>query len=440
MKRSSQAEVEQRLSNLNIEYDPFEYINNNQIINYKCPICKSNRSQKIGHIFKRRGLCVSCGNKKYDQESIELKLKSLNIIYRDFEYESNLQKIEVKCPNCSNYKTNSITNLIGGRTGRCGKCVTSSNTGIKYNQKTIEIRLTECGISFPTFKYKTVNQNIEHYCPDCGLLKTATITNLLRGFSKCETCKLVAIKTKNRHSQQYVEEYLSNLNIEYEPFVYSDNRQLIKFKCSDCNILVDSSFHDISLRKTFLCNICHGKTKQISIEKMKNTLNELGLKYTPFERNGSRIEIQYECPSCGELTSASYNSIQQKVGINCRSCLNYSKMEEDINLKLNDKHIVFKREHTEDWLKNPETTRNLFLDFYLPEYNIAIECQGEQHFVAVKHFGGEEAFYNTQKRDKVKKELCEEHGIKIFYINYNENAEKKLEQILNEIRMENTND
>ncbi len=57
----------------------------------------------------------------------------------------------------------------------------------------------------------------------------------------------------------------------------------------------------------------------------------------------------------------------------------------------------------------------LALDVYLPEYNIAIECQGEEHFRASPKFGGEEGFKYTQERDKAKSELCKKHGIRILY-------------------------
>ena len=60
----------------------------------------------------------------------------------------------------------------------------------------------------------------------------------------------------------------------------------------------------------------------------------------------------------------------------------------------------------------------LKLDFFLPEYNVAIECQGMQHFEPVR-FGGDndivEAFKSCVERDQKKKKLCEEKGIKLFY-------------------------
>ena len=55
------------------------------------------------------------------------------------------------------------------------------------------------------------------------------------------------------------------------------------------------------------------------------------------------------------------------------------------------------------------------LDFYLPDYDIGIECQGRQHFMPVDAFGGVSGFEDTVLRDKTKKRLCEENGIKLLY-------------------------
>lgn len=55
------------------------------------------------------------------------------------------------------------------------------------------------------------------------------------------------------------------------------------------------------------------------------------------------------------------------------------------------------------------------LRFLFTEYNIAIECQGLQHFKPIEWFGGIEAFKSLVERDKLKKNLCEEHNVKIIY-------------------------
>ena len=59
----------------------------------------------------------------------------------------------------------------------------------------------------------------------------------------------------------------------------------------------------------------------------------------------------------------------------------------------------------------------LTFDFYLPEQNIIIECDGAQHFRTENndwksHFKLQE----TRKRDELKKKYCEEHNITLIRI------------------------
>ena len=62
-------------------------------------------------------------------------------------------------------------------------------------------------------------------------------------------------------------------------------------------------------------------------------------------------------------------------------------------------------------------------DFYLPEYNIAIECQGIQHFKNTRV--NWETVEIIQERDSVKFKKCSENNIKIIYY-----AEPKLKYLL----------
>lgn len=65
-----------------------------------------------------------------------------------------------------------------------------------------------------------------------------------------------------------------------------------------------------------------------------------------------------------------------------------------------------------DWLIHKS---NLSLDVYIPELKIAIECQGEHHFIPIDRFGGEAGYLKQVERDKIKKDLCIEHGITLLY-------------------------
>ena len=60
----------------------------------------------------------------------------------------------------------------------------------------------------------------------------------------------------------------------------------------------------------------------------------------------------------------------------------------------------------------------LSYDFYLPEYNLLIEYQGQQHYEPVEHFGGEEKFRIQQERDKKKRKMAQEKNIELLEISY----------------------
>ena len=55
------------------------------------------------------------------------------------------------------------------------------------------------------------------------------------------------------------------------------------------------------------------------------------------------------------------------------------------------------------------------LDFYLPKYNIAIECQGIQHFKPTSNIFNQEKYNRTVKDDERKLNKCKQHNIDIIY-------------------------
>lgn len=100
--------------------------------------------------------------------------------------------------------------------------------------------------------------------------------------------------------------------------------------------------------------------------------------------------------------------LQHIYGQGCPKCKK-SKLEIEMNLFLERNGIKFIPQYSQKWLKR------LRLDFYLPDYNIGIECQGGQHFSPCSIFGGEKTFKKIVERDLRKKQLCEENGVKLLY-------------------------
>lgn len=65
-------------------------------------------------------------------------------------------------------------------------------------------------------------------------------------------------------------------------------------------------------------------------------------------------------------------------------------------------------------------------DVFICNLNVAIEYQGKQHFEPVEIFGGEESYKNQVARDELKKQLSIENGVKLVYINYDEDISPDL--------------
>ena len=66
------------------------------------------------------------------------------------------------------------------------------------------------------------------------------------------------------------------------------------------------------------------------------------------------------------------------------------------------------------FMQRPGTTdpkHRLELDFYFPSQNVAIEVQGQQHFKQVTKTSG---FRRQQRRDELKRTLCEEQDITLI--------------------------
>lgn len=71
-----------------------------------------------------------------------------------------------------------------------------------------------------------------------------------------------------------------------------------------------------------------------------------------------------------------------------------------------------------DWLKNI-TGHNLELDCYNEVLKIALEYNGEQHYIFPNFTNcSYREFVAQQQRDALKKKLCEEHGVKLIVVPY----------------------
>ena len=107
-----------------------------------------------------------------------------------------------------------------------------------------------------------------------------------------------------------------------------------------------------------------------------------------------------------------------------------SNPENIIKEYLKSNNYNYKLHYNFEWLKNNNGNK-MFVDFYLPDINLVIEYDGEQHYKFVPYFHKTiEQFQNCVERDKLKESLIREHGIKIERILYYEDILDRLNKIL----------
>jgi len=87
------------------------------------------------------------------------------------------------------------------------------------------------------------------------------------------------------------------------------------------------------------------------------------------------------------------------------------------NLRLLLQAIAVEENYRPDWLKNPKTKRNLELDFYLPDLQMAIEVQGQQHVRFVPFFHETTAAFRRRLvYDRFKRLKCLERGVELYEV------------------------
>ena len=135
---------------------------------------------------------------------------------------------------------------------------------------------------------------------------------------------------------------------------------------------------------------------------------------------GAFNEVEYRCKICGRISKGIPDKLLNRE-LGCRFC-NASIPEQIIIGLLEKLKVNYEFQKIFDECKY---INNLKFDFYLPDYNLCIEYQGEQHFKPVDFSytptkeSKEKAENNFKKgleRDEIKRKFCKEHNINLIEI------------------------
>ena len=172
------------------------------------------------------------------------------------------------------------------------------------------------------------------------------------------------------------------------------------------------------------CPKCGGTMKKLHEEYVE----ELALINPSVEVIGQYIDaktpISHKCLIDGCVWDSSPTNMLSKGG--CPQC-NESLGERQVRQWLEKRDIKYEFQKP---FKDCCDKKPLPFDFYLENYNVAIEYQGGQHYYPVDYFGGEEKFKLQQKHDNIKREYCKNNGIRLLEIPYYKKVEEELNNFL----------
>ena len=172
------------------------------------------------------------------------------------------------------------------------------------------------------------------------------------------------------------------------------------------------------------CPVCaRDKFKLKEQDFVGKSINVHGNKYDYSKvkiEGGNKIEIL--CKKHGSFFQTPDN---HQRGKGCPIC-NESHGEKYIRIYFQQRNIKYIKGKEFDDCKYK---RNLKFDFYLPEYNMCVEFDGQQHFHVIEHFGGEKSLIGNKIRDDIKNQYCENNNIRLIRIKYNDNIDDKLSEL-----------
>ena len=371
---------------------------------------------------------------------INERCNELNYVFLGFDNEDNVYtnnkvKLKLHCNKCgSEWNTTSYEKFMGGRNGCPGCNVRRKQSPEEVKEQIIE-KCKELDYEFLGFvgEYRSrKNTRIKLRCCKCGSeWETTTIENFLKEGRNSHSCgrkNPIEMPSVYHEKEQIkkIKERLSGSSLEFVSFGESGyigvTETKIIVRCKICGEIDTITYHNLiwKLHGIPMCTKCqyNGKiSNEEAIAKINHKCELLGYEFLGFDNlqnryDGKNTRLILKCLKCGYIWNTTIYTNFINRTIKCRGCVNNWHLERTVECYLKEADIKYEIQKRFDWLKNKI---NMTLDFYLPDYDIGIECQGRQHFIPVDAFGGESGFEDTLLRDQLKKRLCDENGIRLLY-------------------------
>lgn len=237
-------------------------------------------------------------------------------------------------------------------------------------------------------------------CRQCAILKNANAQRL--------TKEEFITKAKVIHGHKY----------DYSLVDYINNHTKVKIICPIHGVFEQKPNGHLLGYGCKQCGIITAQNKQrkpiTQFIEESNKIHYGKYDYSKVEYINRTTPVCIICPKHGEFWQQPNHHLHNH---GCPHC-NQSRLESEIEHWLSEHHIehIAQCKHKVfPWLKRQS------LDFYLPQYHIAIECQGSQHYEPTSYTWGKDKkamqklVEKTQERDARKARLCKENGVDLIY-------------------------
>ena len=277
--------------------------------------------------------------------------------------------------------------------------------------------------NYSMVNYVNARTKICIICPEHGEFYQLPGSHLNgKGCKKCRD-KVFSLGITNFIEKSNI---VHNCKYDYSKVNYVNNRTKVCIICPEHGEFWQTPEAHLRGQGCYKCSlIINGikrrSTKEKFIKKAKEVHGDK-YDYSKVEYVNANTKVCIMCPVHGEFWQSPSNHLKHN---GCPLC-NESKLESAIKLFLIKNNICFYQKADKkvfNWLETQH------LDFYLPDYNVAIECQGEQHFRKIKRFGGEEKLIKDVFRDEKKYNKCINNGVNIIYIFPNKKVNENISKI-----------
>jgi len=271
-------------------------------------------------------------------------------------------------------------------------------------------------------EYVNNKTKIKIICPIHGVFEK-TPDKHLYGKSGCLKCDNYHTKNINNHKRTVVD----RMNVKHNNFYdyslveYVNNKTKIKIICPIHGVFEQTPNNHLQGNGCLKCGGTEKMSTQDFINKAKLVHGDK-YDYSLVNYVNYKNKVKIICSLHGVFNQSFIKHCNRKNG--CPICKE-SKGEKQIRVFLENNKINFTPQYR---FNNCINKYPLPFDFYLPDYNMCIEFNGEQHYKSFKFFGGSEKFKQQLINDNIKLKFCENNKIQLLIIKYDENVINKLKK------------